>query len=193
MAQVVHIGYHNCRNRGTYEDIRNGVPFLSGPDENQWLTQGFYLWTDSPHYAMSWNGGRDVVVSEFEVKFDSGDELLDLVGNARHIFEFEEMVDRAVKVLHGGDATKITVNQVISYLRELESDAEYKGVFPYQAVKAQDKAKASTGEVVVRFVRERRERLVALTRQQMCVFENAREKICFKCFIAPDEFAQKRG
>ncbi|EIX1603174.1 hypothetical protein ABSL19_002009 [Escherichia coli] len=193
MGQVVHIGYHNCRNRGSYEDIRQGVPFLSGPDENQWLTQGFYLWTDSPHYAMSWNGGRNVVVSEFEVTFESRDELLDLVGNARDIFEFEEMVDRAIKVLHGGDATKITVNQVISYFRELENDAEYAGIFPYHAVKAQDKSNTSSGEVVVRFVRTRRERLVALTRQQMCVFENARDKITFKSFVAPDEFAQRQG
>ncbi|MCH4194007.1 MAG: hypothetical protein LKJ78_00200 [Serratia liquefaciens] len=190
MRQVVHIGYHNCLNRGSYDDIRDGVPFLSGPGENQWLTQGYYLWTDSPHYAMSWNGGRDTVVSEFEVTFDSRDELLDLVGNVRHIFEFEEMVDRATKVLHGGDATKITVNQVISYFRELENDAEFKGVFPYHAVKAQDKAKTA-GEVVVRFVKERKERLVALTRQQMCVFESARGKISFRCFIAPKEFAQK--
>ncbi|WP_213672549.1 hypothetical protein [Raoultella ornithinolytica] len=193
MGQVVHIGYHNCHKRGSYEDIRQGVPFLSGPDENQWLTQGYYLWTDSPHYAMSWNGGKNVVVSEFEVKFESRDELLDLVGNARDIFEFEEMVDRAIRVLHGGDATKITVNQVISYFRELESDAEYAGIFPYHAVKAQDKANTSYGEVVVRFVRTRREKLVALTRQQMCVFENARDKITFKSFISPDEFTQRQG
>lgn len=191
MGPVVHIGYHNCRKRGSYEEIMRGVPFLSGAGENQWLTQGYYLWTDSPHHALSWNGGRDVVVSEFEVTFDSRDELLDLVGNVEDILEFQELIDDAVQVLHGGNAADITVHQVISYFRELQEDPEYAGIFPYSAVKAQDRARVR-GEVVVRFVKTRHEQLVALTRQQMCVFEKARDKITFKCFIAPDEFAQKR-
>ncbi|WHU88040.1 hypothetical protein [Pantoea agglomerans] len=190
MGPVVHIGYHNCHNRGSYDEIRRGVPFLSGAGEDQWLTQGYYLWTDSPYHAKKWNGGRHVVVSEFEVMFASRDELLDLVGNVRDILEFQEMIDQTIEVLHGGDATKITVNQVISYFRELEDDPEFTGIFPYSAVKAQDKAKV-TGEVSIRFVQERKEHLIALTRQQMCVFEKARDKITFRCFIAPEEFAKK--
>lgn len=192
MGPVVHIGYHNCRNRGSYDDIRRGVPFLSGAGENQWLTQGYYLWTDSPHHALTWNGGRNIVVSEFEVMFASRDELLDLVGNARDILEFQKMIDQATNKLHGDDATKITINQVISFFRELEDDPEFNGIFPYCAVKAQDKARIN-GEVRTRFIDGHGEHLVALTRQQMCVFEKAREKITFRCFIAPEEFTQKRG
>lgn len=190
MSQSVHIGYHNCLHRGTIEEIREGVPFLSGPGDNQWLSQGYYLWTDSPKYALTWNSGAPTVVSEFEITFESRDELLDLVGNAKDIIEFEAMIGDVVKSLNARDATQITVNQVISYFRELQESAEFKGVFPYDAVKAQDKARSAGGEVVLKFVRQRKETLIALTRQQMCVFEKARAKIRFKCFIAPQEFTQ---
>ena len=191
MGPVVHIGYHNCRKRGSYDDIRRGVPFLSGAGKNQWLTRGYYLWTDSPYHALTWNRGTNIVVSEFEVMFSSSEELLDLVGNARDILEFQGMIDQATQQLHAGDATKITVNQVISFFRELEEDPEYEGIFPYCAVKAQDRARYN-GEVRTRFTDEGNgEQLVALTRQQMCVFEKSRDKITFKCFIAPEEFTQK--
>ncbi len=82
MGRQTHVGYHNCRNEGGKEFLKSSVPFLSGDGDNQWLTQGYYFWTDSPYWAERWNPGRDVAISEFKITFHTDDELLDLVGNA---------------------------------------------------------------------------------------------------------------
>ena len=78
--QVVHIGFHNCLNRGSYETIRQSVPFLSRSGPKQWLTQGYYFWTDDPYWAHQWNEGHDTVISEFSITFDS---MLEISGNLK--------------------------------------------------------------------------------------------------------------
>lgn len=187
MVQVVHVGFHNCLMRGSYEEIRQAVPFLSRSGPNQWLTQGYYFWTDDPHWAHQWNEGRQTVISEFTITFESKEELLDLIGNTRDIMQFEQMRQQVAGTLTRLSALHITVNQIISFFRELEERAEFKGVFPYAAVKAQDSSRASS-LIRLNFVDGRHEELVSFTRQQMCVYEHARDKIEFKKFIAPAEF-----
>lgn len=194
MVQVVHVGFHNCLLQGSYDDIREGVPFLSGSGPNQWLTRGYYFWTDDPHWAHQWNPRRASVISEFTITFQSKDELLDLVGNASDIREFEQMRQRVAEKLTPMSAKHITVNQVITYFRELEETAEYNGIFPYAAVKAQDSTTASSLvslNFIDRYDGGHGEKMVSFTRQQMCVYEHARDKIEFQKFIAPAEFCER--
>lgn len=194
MVQVVHVGFHNCLLRGSYDEIREGVPFLSGSGPNQWLTQGYYFWTDDPYWAHQWNSGRASAISEFTITFQSNDELLDLVGNARDIRQFDQMRQKVANTLTEMSARHITVNQVISYFRELEGTAEFNGVFPYAAVKAQDSTRASSLvklNFIDRYEGGHGEQLVSFSRQQMCVYEHARHKIEFKKFIAPAAFCER--
>lgn len=148
------------------------------------------FWTDDPYWAHQWNEGHDTVISEFSITFDSKDELLDLVGNARDIRQFEAMRQKVASTLTRMSAVHITVNQVISFFRELEQSDDFKGVFPYAAVKAQDSTKASN-LIRLNFVDERTEQMVSFTRQQMCVYEHARGKIEFRRFIFPEHFCEK--
>ncbi len=93
------LGFHTC-SYGTYEDITPNIPFRSTDnDEEQWLSQGYYLWTDSPYYALKWlpreyrfggskHGCRPVqrVIGQFDIQLNddaSARELLDLVGNTK--------------------------------------------------------------------------------------------------------------
>ncbi|MDK6378379.1 hypothetical protein [Citrobacter freundii] len=181
------MGFHNCLNRGSYDEIRQGVPFLSRSGPNQWLTQGYYFWTDDPHWAYKWNESRPSVISEFTITFESKEELLDLVGNTQDILQFEEMRKQVVSTLTRMSALHVTVNQVISFFRELEERADLKGVFPYSAVKAQDNARSSS-LIRLNFIDGHFEQLVSFTRQQMCVYEHAKHKIEFQRFLAPAEF-----
>ncbi|WP_261553338.1 hypothetical protein, partial [Escherichia coli] len=114
----------------------------------------------------------------------------DLVGNARDIRQFEAMRQKVASTLTRMSALHITVNQVISFFRELEQSDDFKGVFPYAAVKAQDSTKASN-LIRLNFVDERPEQMVSFTRQQMCVYEHARGKIEFRRFIFPEHFCEK--
>ncbi len=190
MGRQTHIGYHNCRDQGGYDFLLANVPFLSGNGDNQWLTQGYYFWTDSPHWAEKWNPGLKTTVSEFSIMFSQDDELLDLVGNTRQIFEFQAMRNRVAQNLEIRDVSKVTVSQVIAFFRKLETDKVAEGIFPYLAVKAQDAA--SVGFFTrMTFVRKRTEALACLTRQQMCVFSHARDRITFNRFVSPDAYCKR--
>jgi len=187
MGRQTHIGYHNCRDEGGYQFLKESVPFLSGKGDNQWLTQGYYFWTDSDYWANQWNSEHKTAVSKFTITFHQDEELLDLVGNSNQIFEFQKMRVQVAKRLNIRDVSRVTVSQVIAYFRKLEGAQRTKGVFPYLAVKAQDAAKISFFERM-RFTRKRQEILMCLTRQQMCVFEQARDRITYNCFVSPSEY-----
>ncbi|HBQ9986740.1 hypothetical protein ACUBJ7_17610 [Klebsiella pneumoniae] len=189
MGRQTHVGYHNCRNEGGKEFLKSSVPFLSGDGDNQWLTQGYYFWTDSPYWAERWNPGRDVAISEFKITFHTDDELLDLVGNAGHIFEFQKMRLKVAQHLDAKDVSKVTVSQVIDFLRALERDGQ-PGIFPYLAVKAQDYARASDILKMFFIRRGKGEHLACLTRQQLCVFEQGRDRIYFQGFVAPADYKE---
>lgn len=47
MENIITIkGYHTCKTEGGWSYIRGNAPFLSEPNNRQWLTQGYYFWTD---------------------------------------------------------------------------------------------------------------------------------------------------
>lgn len=188
MGRQTHVGYHNCRDEGGYDHLRSSIPFLSGGGDNQWLTQGYYFWTDSLYWAERWNPRQRTTISEFTITFHEDDELLDLVGNTRQIFEFQAMRTEVAKRLNLHDVSKVTVSQVIAYFRKLEGLAKTKGIFPFLAVKAQDNVQV--GFLRMLFIRHprRKEELCLATRQQMCVFAHARDRIGFKCFVSPEEY-----
>ncbi|HHR6317751.1 TPA: hypothetical protein ACS737_001228 [Providencia alcalifaciens] len=192
MGRQTHIGYHNCRDEGGYDYLREHVPFLSGNGDNQWLTQGYYFWTDDIYWAKRWNPGKKVTISKFTITFHEDNELLDLVGNVSQIFEFQDMREKVAEKLNIRDVSKVTVSQVIAFFRKLNEQTEFSGIFPYLAVKAQDTALPHNGSFPkMKFVSYRSESLCLATRQQMCVFAQAKDRIDFSCFMFPEEYTEQ--
>lgn len=190
MGRQTHIGYHNCRDEGGYDFLRENVPFLSGEGDNQWLTQGYYFWTDDIYWAERWNPGKKTTISKFTITFHEDNELLDLVGNTKQLFEFQEMREKVAGNLNIKNVSKITVSQVIAFFRKLNEQTKSSGIFPYLAVKAQD-APHNGSFPEMRFTTSRREHLCFATRQQMCIFAHAKDRIDFSCFMSPKEYTEQ--
>ncbi|MEZ8657739.1 hypothetical protein AB6D68_01355 [Vibrio cyclitrophicus] len=185
MTQLTYKGFHTCKNKGTYEDIVRKIPFESGDGPNQWLTQGYYFWTDDPYWAKKW-GPKQKVIGEFDIELCPERELLDLVGNVKQQRQFNTLKNTVLKTLTKEQRAAITVHQVISYFRKPHREA----IFPYAAIKAED------GRCVnkIKFIdpnipSSHGEEMALVTRQQMCVFTKGREKINLCGFEEPKEFA----
>lgn len=166
MCKRTIIGFHACRSVG-----EPCFPFLSNDHEKTWLTQGYYFWTDTDSWARFW-GKRSVSKSgsyrvlECKIALED-DELLDLVGNARHLELFSEMI----RYVSGKTSLPIvTVRTVLKFLRAEE--AKEPGTFPFLAIKAADYPKTD-----YKFVEKMNEKLATLNRQQLCVFEQAKARI----------------
>ncbi len=160
--------FHVCKKNG--QQYR--APFLSRP-RNQWLTQGYYFWTDSDYFAKNWGkshyekNGDKYCIMKFNLNFDK-EKLLDLVGNVRHKIEFRDSVNRLIKLNTKAQDT-LSLRLVIQYLRDLNND--FNGAWAYSAVKAEDKRCLDLIDIPV--VEGASERInIGPTRQQLCVFEN---------------------
>lgn len=180
-------GYHTCKVDGGLGYIWKHAPFISKADddekENQrpWLTQGYYFWTDSVHFAHEWgerpprNGKYAIVECLIEVEKS---ELLDLVGSVEDQLYFDKIATKYYHFLkeQNPNAVQPTVNVILTYYRK-------KGLLPYHAIKAQD----GYSERKVTFIHNRKEFLPLVTRQQLCLFDFAVECIKHKQIIHPEK------
>ncbi|WP_392340682.1 hypothetical protein [Moritella marina] len=194
MSHKNYLGYHACSQEGGYKGVRAGIPFFAPhtEDRTQWLSPGYYFWTDSALYAKSWmpkkrNAGK--AIGEFNIFLDDSaeaEELLDLVGNVAHQEQFIELVEIVLEQLPQTNITDVLVNEVISLLRE-ENEAE-PGMFPYIAIKAMDNRKKSRDMIHLGFVpkEENNLKLPLLTPQQMCLFDASRVRLTK--FVEPEEY-----
>ena len=174
-SQVIRMTcYHTCKNRGDRESILGLVPFHSNNNKAQWLGAGYYLWTDSDHFAHKW--GRDsysdnYVITRFEITLNK-DELLDLAGNTADQLDFNQHLEDYRKTMHqaveAGKMSRamlstVTVLTCIQHLKKAK-------LFPYRAVKAFDVP--NDGLEMTRYALDERkpEVLLTPTRQQIVVY-----------------------
>ncbi len=158
------IGFHTCEDRGeSDEEIKSKVPIKSEL-EGQWLGEGYYFWTDSARYAKTWGTYSKRFVSEFDINFSAQNEVFDLVGNASHQDEFEDMLAEIVK--KNPELQDMDMSAVFYFLRDNNIFEQYK------AIKA-----CNRYELKGRFLSNRPERLMFPTRIQLCLFDRNVELI----------------
>lgn len=180
MQNTKNVGYHTCKLDNGFEYIRENIPFKSGNGPNQWLTEGYYFWTDSDYWAKRWGRPNSRAIGEFDIELCFQEEVLDLVGNVKHQEEFVRFKNLIIKHIPKHKQHEITVHQIIKKLRQLES------AFPYLAIKAEDDRRVEAIHFVDPAINESRINLI--TPQQMCVFEQARDRIQLVDFVEPPEF-----
>ena len=187
MASIV--GYHTCKQGGGWSFIGSEAPFLSGSGHRQWLTQGYYFWTDSDHYAIEWgqknkkyDGTYAIVKCKIEI---DDDDFFDLVGSVKHQLYFRRELAKYRSRLEraGRNPKELTVSNTLRLLRAKQ--AETNGYFPFVAIKAQDDPEGKTCFYVTGD-NDRRERMPILTRQQICLFESGYKYIVEKEIVHPD-------
>ena len=185
MEEIVKIqGYHTCKMESGLNYVKCHAPFLSQANNRQWLTQGYYFWTDSDHFAHEW--GRKAVQGRYAIVHCAIElnrkRLLDLVGSVQDQLYFQEILSTYSEWLKKIDPTKKpTVHAVLSHYRKLAKGNP--AVFPYSAVKAQDGYSKSN----VAFSDGKKEHLPLVTRHQLCLFEFAADCIKQKRVIYPEK------
>ncbi|MFM4985050.1 hypothetical protein [Aeromonas veronii] len=183
MSIETYVAYHTCQLKNGYEYICTNIPFLSRDGPNQWLTRGFYFWTDSAHWAKQWLREGNRVIGQFDLSLCFRTEVLDLVGNVHHQEQFIAMRDVVLNKLPESERHNITVNQIINFLREDDV------IFPYLAIKAQDLKATEKIDFIDKG--QNNPKISLVNRQQICVFEKARERISLIGFIEPKPFSEK--
>ncbi|SMM98402.1 hypothetical protein SPONN_2300 [uncultured Candidatus Thioglobus sp.] len=161
------IAFHTCEKNGQEE---YKAPFLSEAN-NQWLTQGYYFWTDSDYFAKKWGESHykerriEYCIMKFTLSFKET-ELLDLVGNVDHKIKFSSIYKKITTNLK---VDSLPFGDVIQYMRDFEN--RIPGAFSYKAIKSEDNRTLDLIRIPV--VKGAKEKVsIGPTRQQLCVFEN---------------------
>jgi len=165
--------------------VVKNAPFLSRSGPKQWLTQGYYFWTDSDHFAHKWGQNsynNSYAILECMIEVDEK-LLLDLVGSTADQLYFDKML-RIYKdrLKSAGQSESATVSAVISHMRELTKD--YPGTFPFAAIKAQDKLRRPE----ISFNGGREMMPLGIQRLQLCLFENFIHLLKSKNIVHPSDF-----
>lgn len=177
--------YHTCKTDGGREYVSNVGPFLSGENEPgrwQWLTQGYYFWTDDPYFAHIWGRAsykNNYAILKCTLSFQS-DMLLDLAGNVSHSIYFNNLIQLYVKKLKRTNPNVVpTVSTVIEHFRNEEK--KQPSIFPYQAIKAGDvPGKKTDRRKKIQYTPANDECLPLIPRLQLCLFEEAKANISHK-------------
>ncbi|MDF9401748.1 hypothetical protein [Vibrio sp. 1180_3] len=192
------LGFHTCEKTGGWSYIWENAPFLSGPTGPpdakrwQWLTQGYYFWTDSDHFAHIW--GRVGYKDEYSISrcdLDIPDDFfLDLAGNVSSQLYFNKLTDLYEKRLRKAGKSEVpTIATTIAHYRLKEENPVSRGMFPFWAIKAQDTFHSEQNDIA--FTPKSKESTIVLTRQQVCLFEKAKKCIVDKVVVYPEEFSKR--
>ncbi len=153
------IGHHTCSKDGGEQYVRDNAPFKSIRKEGYvpFLGEGYYYWDNNIGASQKW-GKTHYKDSYFIIKSDlelPGEIFFDLVGNRDHMIKIQE---------HGNSFKKKnpqrkdwTVGVIIQSLKKLNRLEEYKGIFPYQAIRAIDTSKTPPSHATVKFVEGKEE------------------------------------
>lgn len=183
-------GYHTCKTEGGWSYIRAMAPFLSESNERQWLTQGFYFWTDTVRYAHHWGKNYPSGYAIVKCKLEIEDHLLlDLVGSGVDLDYFESRMSKyKSRLIQAGRSEKeCTVSTCIAWMRKIAK--QQNEFFPYVAIKAHDIPKVDHFPYRV----GKKESMPIRTRQQLCLFDSAVSCIVEKKIVYPDDYASRSG
>jgi hypothetical protein len=179
MQDVKMTGYHTCRDDGDREMTLENAPFLCNPSKRQWLSQGYYFWTDNDFFAHEWGKNsynNQYCIAKCAIEI-SRDRLLDLVGSVSDQLWFKEKLEELGRFFKANRITKSpSVAACIGLMRN-------KPGFEFLAIKAQD-LPPQHGQAP--FTAESRECMPLVTRQQLCVFQQGLSCILSKELIYPE-------
>lgn len=184
-------GYHTCKADGGWSFIRAMAPFISRDNPGQWLTQGYYFWTDVPRHAVAWgniNYPNNYAIVKCKIQIEQ-DDLLDLVGNLEHLDFFEARMKRyKARLIKSGKSkdeseSEGTVSTCLAWMRKIAETND--NFFPYIAVKAQDTPNLKHYS----FRKGKVEQMPTRTRQQLCLFRSASDCIVEKEIFYPNNYA----
>lgn len=186
------LGFHACKKDGGWCYVWNNSPFISGDNVAprwQWLTKGYYFWTDSDLFAHQWgidryNSSYAIVKCDIEIP---SEKLLDLVGNVSDAQYFSTLLDmycnKHKKASNGTPQKEPSVSAVIEHYRSKTN------IWYHDAVKSYDTPPKHAR--VVKFTPRSSECTTLVLRQQLCVFENAKSYIGDPTVVYPECFAEK--
>lgn len=142
------IGQHTCSNDNGREYIKENAPFLSlkkvkndGKKQKVYvpfLGEGYYYWDTDLEIAHSWgvkHYQNNYAIVESALELTGEKVFCDLVGNRKHMIEMLQLAQkfRPDEFKSG----KLTLGVFIQILKKLNR-TDFKGIFPYKAIRAVD-------------------------------------------------------
>lgn len=175
-------GHHTCSNENGEEYIKQNAPFKSiKKHKNQgggqksyvpFLGEGYYYWDTDLEIAHSWGVNQyqnQYAIVESQLELPGEKEFCDLVGNRKHMIQILELANKfRPNELKSG---KLTLGVFIQVLKKLNR-TDYKGIFPYKAIRAVDLSHNPPKESRIKFAEHASQSYMSLSpKLVICLIE----------------------
>lgn len=169
----------------------------------QWLSDGYYFWLNSNHWAHWWGNQwfKEYLITEYCLHIDRA-RLLDLITNPDHIKyfltllkDYQGIYDQAVQNGRESELIYPSVCAVLTYYRDKLGDG-----FPFQAILAEDEwkdfnvidKKTGISSIPMAPDSNKHEAFGGLSRPQVCVFYEYKDVVLFnKTAHFPETYIKK--
>ena len=157
----------------------------------QWLSEGYYFWTDSCRNAHWWGSKRlkePYCITEYFININS-ESLLDLSGNTEHmeyLYKLKDFfIDNYNKIYTNAEAPKPTISVLVEYFRKFYKDE----MFGFSAIKIHHNF-YDNGFEPIYMTANSKEFFNGIPRIQLCVFNESVSCIKDKFPIYPNEYCE---
>ncbi len=163
------IGYNTVRDDENPDYIEDYGPFKCTRGD-AWLGHGYYFWEEDEEmfYAHKWgveSCDNSYVICSADLNLP---KMLDLSGSVTDRSTLKELITVIKELDKKYDKNLLTVGKAIELLKEINKRPNYKGVFDFDSIRAQDDPYAT--RIPIPYTSETSSALNLNPRVQICVF-----------------------
>lgn len=179
------IVHQTLQDRENADYVENNGPFAVENIEQSYLGAGYYFWDDHIELAHWWGTNRiksDYVICEgkLEVKKEL---FLDLVGSRQDQKYFKAIIEKL-----GALAKNMAIGKIIEFLKNLETQPNKKGIFPFKVIRAMDVANNSFNQQYKHFAEGRNGKSSITPQMIICLIEKNKLVLPTYKIIYPDKY-----
>lgn len=135
------------------------------------LGEGYYYWDNNINTAHFWGKSRyrnQYFILESELNLET-DFFFDLVGNRQHMLDYITLYNKVKEKFKL--KTDWPIGRVFEFLKILEKQKEYKGIFPFKVIRAIDNSVQRDKQFDFYFVSHRNNYTNLAPRLVICVIQ----------------------
>jgi hypothetical protein len=184
MSPFETIVHQTLSDKDNANEIEDNGPFAVSNVKHAYLGSGYYFWDDHIELAHYWGKvhcDNKYVICEGELTVEK-DLFFDLVGCRQDMIYFKEIISKIPQLAN------LEIGKIIEFLKDLNKQANKKGVFPFKVIRAVISNETKFHQDVKDFANKRPGKMTLTPQIMICLLEKNKLHLRSYKIIHPEEY-----